>query len=60
MSLAEAEANITMFNRMIKEQVPTNDVRHFTVKQAAQCRVYKQTSRRLERVAMKFKRMTKR
>ena len=56
MSLAEAEAIITMFNCMIKEQVPTNDVRQFTVKQAAQCRIYKQTNRRLEKVAMKIKR----
>ena len=56
MSLAETEANITMFNYMIKKQVSTNDVRHFIVKQAAQCRVYKQTNRRLERVAMHMKR----
>ena len=56
MSIAETEANINMFNRMIREGVSTNDIRHFSVKQAEQCRVYKKTNLCIEKVAMKSKR----
>ena len=56
MNLAEIESNISMFNNMIRDRVPTSDIRHFALKQAAQCRVYKQTNQRIERAAMKAKR----
>ena len=56
MKLAETESNILMFNSMIRRHVATNDVKQFAIKQAAQCRVYKSISLKLEKVAMKLKR----
>ena len=46
-----------MFNGMIRRGISTNDIRHFVVKQAAQCRIYKSTNPKLEKVAMRIKRM---
>ena len=57
MKLAETESNIMMFTNMIRKKVATNDVRSFTLKQAAQCRIYKEASLRLEKVAMKIKKV---
>ena len=57
MTIVTTEANISMFNSMIRRKLATNDVRNFAKKQAAQCRVYKQASHRLEKLAMKLKRM---
>ena len=56
MTLAETEANITMFNSMIRKKVPTTDIRQFAAKQAAQCRVHKQISQKIVHLAMKVKR----
>ena len=56
MSIAETEANVYMFNKMIRLCLSTNDIRQFSVNQAAQCRVYKKTNLRIEKVAMKGKR----
>ena len=56
LSLVEVETNIKMFNDLIRKKIPTNDIRHFTLKQAAQCRVYQQPNHKLEMVAMKMKR----
>ena len=55
-SIAETEANITMFNCMIRRRVPTTDIRQFAAKQAAQCRVHKQISQKIVGLAMKVKR----
>ena len=55
-SLIEVETNIKLFNDLIRKRIPTNDIRHFTLKQAAQCRVYQQPNHKLEMVAMKMKR----
>ena len=57
MLIAETEANITMFNSMIRRKIPTNDIRRFAVKQATQCRVYRQTNSRMEGIALRIKRM---
>ena len=56
MNIAEARANITMFNSMIRMKIATNDIRQFSLKQAAQCRVYKGPNLRLEKSAMRNKR----
>ena len=56
MSIAETESNIIMFNKMIRGGVSTNDIRHFSVKQAAQCRIYTKTNLHMEKIAMKHKR----
>ena len=55
-NIAKARANISMFNLMIRKGLATNDIRQFSLKQAAQQRVSKGPSLRLEKSAMKNKR----
>ena len=52
MKIAETQANILMFNSMIRKNIATNDIKQFSQKQAAQCRVYLKPNPKLERVAM--------
>ena len=56
MKIAETQANILMFNSMIRKNIATNDIKQFSQKQAAQCRVYLKPNPKLERVAMMNKR----
>ena len=57
MSIEEEESNVALFNDLIRKGLSTNDVQQFALKQAAQCRVKKQISPKLLKVAMKLKRM---
>ena len=57
MSIVEEESNIALFNEMIRKGLSTNNVRQFALKQAAQCRVKRQTSPKLLKIAMKLKKI---
>ena len=56
LQIVETETTISMLNKMIRNGVSTNDVMSFSINQASLRKVHKDTSRKIEKTAMKAKR----
>ena len=50
LKIAETEANVSLFQHMVKNKVATNDIRNFVVKQSGMRRTNKKLDMKLMRI----------